>query len=161
MQRLLGCVAAAAIAACSHAHAAQKAPVMMTIDFVGDWCSPTQDGNITDYTLPSWTEGGHCTDILSINKYGWYNDGGHCEPITMRLSTDTAPSGTGYTAVVTARCQPDGPVTAGTLKTFEFHRYKGRLSIKGRLSYKAKHGTLCAVSAVHPVCGSLGAIWSG
>lgn len=38
----------------------------------------------------------------------------------MRLTRDTAPSGTAYIAVVTARCQPDGPVTAGKLQSYEF-----------------------------------------
>ena len=47
----------------------------------------------------------------------------------MRLTKDTAPSGTAYIAMVTARCQPDGPVTAGKLQTFEFNRYKGNLSV--------------------------------
>ena len=40
------------------------------------------------------------------------------------VSHNTAPSGTAYIAMVTARCQPDGPVTAGTLQNFEFNRYK-------------------------------------
>jgi hypothetical protein len=47
----------------------------------------------------------------------------------MRLVKDTAPSGTAYIVTVTARCQPDGPVTAGKLQTFEFNRYKGNLTV--------------------------------
>ena len=119
-------VAAAVVIACSHASAAEKT---MTIDFVGDWCFDSQDKNVSRYKLPSWTEGGHCTKILSIDQYGFFGEGRHCEPVNMRLTTDTAPSGTAYIATVTARCQPDGPVTAGKLQTFEFNRYKGNLTV--------------------------------
>ena len=45
------------------------------------------------------------------------------------VSHNTAPSGTAYIAMVTARCQPDGPVTAGTLQNFEFNRYKNNLTV--------------------------------
>jgi hypothetical protein len=124
-------VAAAAVIACSQARAAEKT---MPIDFVGDWCSPSRGEsaeNATTYTLPSWTEDGHCTDILSIDKYGFYfvSEKMHCEPVGMRLAKDTAPSGTAYLATVTARCQPDGPVTEGKIQSFEFNRYKGSLSV--------------------------------
>lgn len=83
------------------------------------------------YTLPSWTDGGKCTDILSINKYGFYfnREQIQCEPVSMRLGNDTAPSGITYTATVTANCQPDGSVTERKLRTFEFSRYKGNLTI--------------------------------
>jgi hypothetical protein len=102
----------------------------MTIDFVGDWCFASQDRNVSWYQLPSWVEGGHCTKILSINPYGFYGEGKHCEPVNdMQLTKDTAPSG-GYTAMVTARCQPDGPVTTGKLQVFKFYRYKGSLSVE-------------------------------
>lgn len=103
----------------------------MPIDFIGDWCSPFRNKGTSTYMLPSWTDEGKCTDILSINKYGFHfnSDQIHCEPLNMRLGTDTAPSGTAYTATFTARCQPDGPVTAGKLRTFEFSRYKGNLTI--------------------------------
>lgn len=103
----------------------------MPIDFVGDWCSPFRDKGASTYTLPSWTDEGKCTDILSINKYGFYfkNEQIHCEPAGMQIQEDTAPSGTAYMATVTARCQPDGPVTTGKLQTFEFSRYKGNLTI--------------------------------
>jgi len=67
--------------------------------------------------------------FLSINQYSFYGAGRHCEPVKMRLTTDTAPSGTAYIAIVTARCQPDGPVTAGKIQTFEFNRYKGNLTV--------------------------------
>jgi len=120
------CFAAAAVIACSHASAAEKT---IPINFVGDWCYTSQENKTTSYVLPSWTEDGHCAKILSINQYGFYGEGKHCEPVKMRLTKDTAPSGTGYTAMVTARCQPDGPVTAGVLQTFEFYRYKGNLSV--------------------------------
>ena len=49
--------------------------------------------------------------------------------MSVRLTKDTAPSGTAYIAMVTARCQPDGPVTAGTIQNFEFNRYKGNLTV--------------------------------
>jgi hypothetical protein len=122
------CVAAAVAISCGYAHAADKT---MTIDFVGDWCSPFRDKGMSMYTLPSWTDEGKCTDILSIDKYGFYfnSEKVHCEPVNIRLGKDTAPSGTTYTATVTARCQPDGPVTAGKLQTFEFSRYKGNLTV--------------------------------
>jgi hypothetical protein len=67
--------------------------------------------------------------ILSIEQYGFFGEGRHCEPVNMRLTTDTAPPGTAYIATVTARCQPDGSVTAGKLQTFEFNRYKGNLTV--------------------------------
>jgi hypothetical protein len=121
------CLAALVIiVACSRASGAE---MTMTIDFVGDWCFDGQDKNVLSYKLPSWTEGGHCTKILSINKYGFYGENRHCEPVKMRLEKNIAPSGIGYTAMVTARCQSDGPVTAGELQSFEFYRYKGSLSV--------------------------------
>jgi hypothetical protein len=125
------CVAAAVFIACSQARASEKT---MPIDFVGDWCSPSRDDaakNTAVYTLPSWTEDRHCTDILSIDKYGFYfiSKKRYCEPVNMRLEKDTAPSGTACTATVTARCQPDGPVTEGKIQSFGFNRYKGHLSV--------------------------------
>jgi hypothetical protein len=131
---------------------ARAAEKTMTIDFVGDWCFDSQDKNVSWYKLPSWTEGGHCEGILSINKWGWYHADGseHCEPIKVQLSQDTAPSGTGYTARVTARCQPDGPVTAGKLRSFEFHRYKGSLSVTANLRLPSSTGT----RSRQPTCGA-------
>jgi uncharacterized protein YecT (DUF1311 family) len=120
------CIAAAGVIACSHASAAEKT---IPINFVGDWCYTSQENKTTSYVLPSWTEDGHCTKILSINQYSFYGEGQHCEPVILRLTTDTAPSGTAYMATVTALCQPDGPVTAGKLQTFEFNRYKGNLTV--------------------------------
>ena len=99
------------------------------IDIVGDWCFDIQDKNVSWYQLPSWTEGGHCTKILSINKYRFYGDNRHCEPVKVRLEKSVAPSGIGYTATITSLCQSDGPVTAGELQTFKFDRYKGNLSV--------------------------------
>jgi hypothetical protein len=125
MLRLL-CVAAASAIACGHARAAEKT---MPISFIGEWCYSSQEDKTTAYTLPSWTEGGHCTKILSIDQYVFYGEGRNCEPVNVRLTKNTAPSGTAYIAAVTARCQPDGPVTAGTLQTFEFNRYKGNLTV--------------------------------
>jgi hypothetical protein len=122
------CVAGAVVIANSHARAAEKT---MPTDFVGDWCFQSKDAANTAYILPSWTEDGHCTDILSIDKSGFYfvSKERHCEPLDMRLGKNTAPSGTEYTVTVTARCQPDGPVTAGELQSFKFSRYKGNLSV--------------------------------
>jgi hypothetical protein len=120
------CVAAASLIASSHASAAEKT---MPINFIGDWCYLSQEDKTTSYQLPSWIEGGRCTKILSIDQYSFFGEGRHCEPVNMRLTKDTAPSGTAYIATVTARCQPDGSVTAGKLQTFEFNRYKGNLTV--------------------------------
>jgi hypothetical protein len=140
------CVAAAVVIACSHARAAERT---MPIDFVGDWCSPSQDyaaKNTTWYTLPSWTEGGHCTDILSINKYGfYYPNNTHCEPVNMRLGKSVAPSGTGYIATVTARCLLNGNVKANKLQTFEFYRYKGNLRVTTELKSETAGGEQAAL----------------
>lgn len=87
------------------------------------------ENRTTKCKLPSWAKGGLCTKILSINQYGFYSEGRSCEPVNLRLSQKTAQSGTAYTATVTARCQPDGPATAGVLQTFEFLRYKGTLTV--------------------------------
>jgi hypothetical protein len=103
------------------------AVVQMPIDFVGDWCR--DDATSTSYVRPSWTEDGHCKNILSIDKYGFNSENKHCQPVKIQVGKDTAPSGTTYTAKVTARCQPDGPVTADELRTFEFSRYRGNLNV--------------------------------
>jgi hypothetical protein len=126
MKRLI--VAAAAVAiSCGYANGADKT---MTADFVGDWCSPLREGATMYYTLPSWTMD-KCTDILSIDKYGFRfdNEKIHCKPVNIRLGKKTAQSGITDTATVTARCEPDGPATAGTLRTFKFSRYKGSLNV--------------------------------
>jgi hypothetical protein len=125
MLRML-CFAAAGVVALGHARAAEKT---MSIHFVGDWCYESEEGTTTTYTLPSWTEGGLCTKILSINEYGFYGQGSNCEPETISLTENTAQSGTAYIAEITARCQPDGPVTEGKLQTFKFERYKGHLTV--------------------------------
>jgi hypothetical protein len=131
MQSLLRTIwaAVAAVIVCSHARAAERT---MPIDFVGDWCFSSVDDKTTEYKLPSWIEDGHCTKILSINQYGFYGEGRSCEPMNLRLSKNTAQSGTAYTAVVTARCQKDGPATSGVLQTFEFLRYKGTLTVTAK-----------------------------
>jgi hypothetical protein len=102
--------------------------VQMPIDFVGDWC---RDDDATSYVLPSWTDG-HCKNILSIDKYGFNDEDKTCEPVRIKVGKEFAHTGTTYTAIVTARCQPDGPVTAGELRTFEFSRYKGHLDVLTR-----------------------------
>jgi hypothetical protein len=75
------------------------------------------------------TANGGCTKILSIEKNGFFGEGRHCDPVKMRLRNAIVPSGSDYTATITARCQSDGPATAGTLQTFEFNRYKGNLMV--------------------------------
>lgn len=101
----------------------------MPIHFVGDWCFESLEGSTKSYQLPSWTEGGLCTKILSIHQYGFYGEGRHCEPLKVKVTKETARSGTAYTALVTARCAPDGPVTPGKVQSFEINRYKGNLSV--------------------------------
>lgn len=130
---IIAAIALAIASLVSRAHAAEKT---MPIDFVGDWCrSPSNDEpehrTTAWYTLSSWTEGGHCTGILSITKDSLYfsSDKLNCDPVKLRLGKDVAPSGTAYKAMVTASCQPDGPVVEGKLKIFELYRYKGRLSV--------------------------------
>jgi hypothetical protein len=119
-------LAAAAVIACSHAHAAEPS---MTINLVGDWCYESQEGNAKSYTLPSWTEDGRCKKILSIGENIFYGEGRTCDLANIRVTKKVAPSGTAYTALVIAHCQPDGPVVQGTRETLEFYRYKGRLTV--------------------------------
>ncbi len=126
MMLRIPCIAFAVVIACSHACAAETT---MPVNFIGEWCYSSQDGKTTSYTLPSWTEGGHCTKILSIDQYTFYGEGQTCDPVSIRLTKNTAPSGTAYMATVTAHCQANGPVTQGKLQTFELNRYKGRLEV--------------------------------
>jgi len=132
MHRLLGivCVAAAVIVACAHARAGGGT---MTTDFVGDWCFDGVEKNVSQYRLLNRTGGGHCTKILSIDKYGFYfnDEKRYCEPVKMRPANDVAPSGAGYIATITARCLPEGwsTVKAGELQTFEFWRSKRNLTV--------------------------------
>jgi hypothetical protein len=130
--------AAIAMAAFTPAKAAEKT---MPIHFVGDWCFSSLDNKTTEYKLPSWTEDGHCTKskILSIDQYGFYGgdiaEGRSCDLVNVRLTKDTAPSGTAYMAIITARCYPQGVVITkadGVILTFEFERYKGTLSVTPR-----------------------------
>ena len=120
---------------------AMPGSLSMPIDFIGEWCSPFRDKSKSMYTLPSWTDEGKCTDILSINKHGFYfnSENIHCEPVSILLGKDTAPSGTTYEAIVSARCQVDGP-TVGKLRIFEFSRYKGHLIIATHQSGNEKDG---------------------
>lgn len=119
------------ILASSQAWAAEK-PI--PINFVGDWCFSLREGRQTDYMLPSWTEDGHCTQILSISEFGFYFTDLKisCGAQNIRVSRDTAPSGTTYTAKISARCQADGPVTAGKLQNYELRRYKGSLNVTAK-----------------------------
>jgi hypothetical protein len=105
------------------------ADATMPIMFVGDWCYGSVDNRTTNYTLPSWTEGGLYKNILSISPCTFYAEKWHREPMQVRQRKDCAPSGCAYVASVIARCQPDGPVTSGTRKLFEFSRYKGNLYV--------------------------------
>jgi hypothetical protein len=105
----------------------------MPIDFVGDWCFDYRENNTTNYQLPSWrAEDAGCTKdkILSVNKWGFYYEQINCDPVRIQVSKDTAPSGTSYTAVIVARCIPDGPALQGILQTFKFDRYKGNMSVQ-------------------------------
>lgn len=78
----LSCIAAI-VGVCSQAGATE---IQMPIDFVGEWCSPSTFEGKTKYTLPSWTDEGKCTDILSIEKWGFTfseREGGRtCLPTT-------------------------------------------------------------------------------
>ena len=103
-------VAAVGVIACNHARAAEQT---LSINFVGDWCYASQEKNVTSYTLPSWTEGGICTKILSIDENGFHGEGRSCDPTNISLKRNTAPSGTAYIATVTASCQADGPIVPG------------------------------------------------
>jgi hypothetical protein len=119
-------VAAVCVLACSHSHAADKT---IPVDFIDEWCFASKENKITSYTLPSWTEGGLCTKILSIEQYVFYGEGRNCQPVNVSLTKNTAPSGTAYKATITAHCQADGPVTNSPPQTFEFNRYKGNLTV--------------------------------
>jgi hypothetical protein len=129
--RIICAAAAVTVIAASYARAADTMP----IDFVGDWCFESRDAGTTTYALPSWTQGGHCTDILSVDKYGFYfrAEKNYCMPVAMRLSKKTAPSGTAYMATITANCSPDGPVTMeGSQRKLDFYRYKGHLTVSAK-----------------------------
>jgi hypothetical protein len=127
---MLRIVIAAAVVAALNSHAYAQKTLNMPIDFIGEWCFATRDDkNTTSYTLPSWTEDGRCTNIFAINRYGFYYEKKNCEAVKILLGKSTASSGTSYTATVTARCVPDGPVTAGELRTFQFDRYRGNLTV--------------------------------
>jgi hypothetical protein len=67
----------------SYARAAEK---QMPIDFVGEWCTPSKDGNSAEYTLPSWTDDGKCTEILSVEKWGFSFNDQTCIPADIRTS---------------------------------------------------------------------------
>ena len=135
----LSCVAAI-VAVCSQAGATE---IQMPIDFVGEWCSPSTFEGKTKYTLPSWTDEGKCTDIISIEKWGFTfseREGGRtCLPTSIQTKKDTASSGTAYSATINARCLKDGvqPSEAVPPQTFEFQRYKGSLTISAPLNGSA------------------------
>jgi hypothetical protein len=101
----------------------------MPIMFVGDWCYGMQEGQTTDYTLPSWTEGGICKKILSIRPWDFYTEGWNCSPMQLRENKHCAPSGCSYEASIVALCLPDGPATKRTQKHFKLIRYKGNLQM--------------------------------
>ena len=96
--------------------------MQMPIDF-GDWCSSEeQENNAAWYRLPSWMGDEHQHPVDSFYFPG---SSLNCYPVAMRLGKDVALSGT----ATWPRCHPDGPVTAGMLKTFALYRYKGNLRI--------------------------------
>ena len=129
-EAMLRTVIAAAAHAAFNGHASAQKNLTMPIQFVGEWCFAfREEENKTNYTLPSWTEDGHCTNIFAIDMYGFCYEKNICEAVKMQLGKETAPSGTSYTATITARCMPAGPVTAGKLQAFKFERYKGNLFV--------------------------------
>src|ERR1700748_1320110 len=87
---------------CGPANAAAK---KMTLNFIGEWWYSAQENNTTTYKLPSWTEDGRCTKILSIMEEGVFGESRNCEPLNIRLTTDVAHSGTAYRALVSALCR--------------------------------------------------------
>jgi hypothetical protein len=106
--------------------------VTLPTSVVGDWCYSSQDGKETSYQLPSWTEGGHCTKILSIGQYEFHTEGQNCDPVSIKAAESTAPSGTSYKLVVTSRCRADGETGVGKSKVYEFDRYKGNMYVRER-----------------------------
>jgi hypothetical protein len=121
-------LAASAFFLCGSAFAAEPG---MTIDFVGDWCSPQQEKGSSIYTLPSWTEDRHCTNILSVHKDGFYfsDEKTYCDVVKIRLGHARGWSDTIYTATIKASCAPDGPTVPGKIRNFSFSRYKGHLTV--------------------------------
>jgi hypothetical protein len=120
--------------AANYAHAAPK---KMPIDFIGEWCTPSKDGDTTTYTLPSWTEDHKCTEILSIDQWEFaFNMRGekeiYCDPESIRTKQDTAPSGTAYFATISASCYEGTTPDRKSHRTYEFERYKGNLMIKSK-----------------------------
>jgi len=98
----------------------------MPIQFVGQWCNDNREGSDSTWQLPSWHKGQPCEEILSIDEF-YFSDGGlSCEPVRVRLRKDPGARGASYTAVVTARCVPDGgsfdPPGAGHLPLRALHR---------------------------------------
>ena len=102
MKRLLATAALALIATAAQAGKFKPMP----IEFVGQWCSADSDGSEgMNYRLPSWMgDNEKCTDILQIDQYGFSYGDNNCHPLSMRLKKDRAPSGTAYTATLTALC---------------------------------------------------------
>ncbi|MGE3917033.1 MAG: hypothetical protein AB7F78_15175 [Hyphomicrobiaceae bacterium] len=121
-------IAVLGVVACGHANATGRT---MPINFIGEWCYSAQEKGSTSYLLPSWTDG-RCTRILSVHPYGFSDGSRHCEPVKIRQSSNTAPSGISHIATISARCQSNGPATSGKLRTFEFVRYKGSLSVSAK-----------------------------
>ena len=62
----------------------------------------------------------------------FFAEGRTCDLVNIHVTKKVAPAGTAYTALVTAHCQPNGPVVQGERLTFEFYRYKGRLTVTTR-----------------------------
>ncbi|MGJ5195559.1 hypothetical protein ACQR1E_01945 [Bradyrhizobium sp. HKCCYLRH1030] len=113
------------------------APKNMPIDFIGEWCTPSKDGDITTYTLPSWTEDHKCNEILSIDQWEFvFNMGGdvetYCNPESIRTKQDVAPSGVAYFATISANCREGLNPNRKSHRTYEFKRYKGNLMIRSK-----------------------------
>ncbi|WLA35940.1 hypothetical protein QNJ95_22975 [Bradyrhizobium elkanii] len=138
MKKVLIITAALLAAGATHAAPLKQMP----IEFVGEWCNgSTYEGEV-NWTLPSWVDesvnNGKCGNILSVTSYGFSMEidkkSLDCMPDTIRLKSDTAPSGTAYMATINARCMTlkDGVPESQTWKptAFEFRRYKGNIYIK-------------------------------
>jgi hypothetical protein len=129
LRLVVATIIAVMLSCASSANAHAQTPTM-PIDFVGEWCFSSQENLSMNYMLPSWTEEGHCKKILSVSKHGFgFENKSYCEPLKIKLSKDTAPSGTAYIAMITARCRA---ATIQIDQAFKFERYKGNLTVTSK-----------------------------
>ena len=123
---------AALLALVSSAHSKE---VRVPDVFINEWCSALgdkeqplppesdKDGSTMNYQAPTWMNGGPCKNIFVVTPWVFGNEE-HCVPVKVRLKESVAPSGTGYTAMIDAKCR-----WPGTMRTFKFYRYKGNLYV--------------------------------